>query len=111
MPDESIDYIFTDPPYDASIQFGELSYLWVSWLKLDENYLENLIANEIVRNERQEKDFTVYHSLLSNSFQKMFKVLKQNEYLTVTFHNPTFKVRNEPEFFLVLILKKFIIRN
>ncbi|MCI0496548.1 DNA adenine methylase, partial [candidate division KSB1 bacterium] len=94
IPDESIDYIFTDPPYDASIQFGELAYLWVSWLRLDENYLENLIANEIVRNERQEKDFTVYHSLLSNSFQKMFKVLKQEKYLTATFHNPTLKVRN-----------------
>ncbi|HEX9971676.1 MAG TPA: DNA methyltransferase, partial [bacterium] len=63
IPDESVDYIFTDPPYDASIQFGELAYLWVSWLKLDQNYLDNLIANEIVRNERQEKDFTVYHSL------------------------------------------------
>ncbi|MCU0643622.1 MAG: hypothetical protein MUC94_05120, partial [bacterium] len=94
MPRESVDYIFTDPPYDASIQFGELAYLWVSWLRLDENYLENLIADEIVRNERQEKDFTVYHSLLSNSFQKMFDVLKQDKYLTVTFHNPTFKVRN-----------------
>lgn len=94
IPDESVDFIFTDPPYDASIQFGELAYLWISWLKLDQNYLENLIANEIVRNERQEKDFTIYHSLLSNSFQKMFKVLKQNKYLTVTFHNPTFKVRN-----------------
>jgi len=94
IPDESVDYIFTDPPYDASIQFGELAYLWISWLKLDQNYLENLITNEIIRNERQKKDFTVYHSLLSNSFQKMFKVLKQNKYLTVTFHNPTFKVRN-----------------
>ena len=94
MPAESVDYIFTDPPYDASIQFGELAYLWVSWLKLDENYLESLIADEIVRNERQDKDFTVYHSLLSNSFQKMFDVLKQDKFLTVTFHNPTFKVRN-----------------
>jgi len=94
MPDQSVDYIFTDPPYDASIQFGELTYLWICWLKLDKNYLENLIANEIIRNERQDKDFDVYHSLLSSSFQKMFKVLKQDKYHTLTFHNPTFKVRN-----------------
>ena len=33
MPDECVDYIFTDPPYDASIQYGELSYLWNAWLK------------------------------------------------------------------------------
>ena len=94
IPDEFVDYIFTDPPYDAAIQFGELSYLWVCWLKFNNNYLDNLIANEIVRNKRQDKDFTVYHSLLSSSFQKMFKVLKQDKYLTLTFHNPTFKVRN-----------------
>ncbi|MBI3599566.1 MAG: DNA adenine methylase [Nitrospinae bacterium] len=94
MTEESVDYIFTDPPYDASIQFGELSYMWVSWLKMNGDYLKDVIANEIIRNERQHKDFAVYHSLLSSSFQKMFKVLKSGHFLTVTFHNPTFKVRN-----------------
>ena len=36
MPARSVDYIFTDPPYDASIQYGELSYMWAAWLKKDE---------------------------------------------------------------------------
>ena len=94
IPESTMDYIFTDPPYDASIQYGELSYMWVSWLKMNNNYLENVVSNEIIRNERQRKDFTVYHSLLSESFRGMFKVLKPEHYLTLTFHNPTFKVRN-----------------
>ena len=94
MPDASIDYIFTDPPYDASVQYGELAYLWVAWLQMDQSYLERLIAKEIIRNEQQHKDFEVYHSLIRQSFQKMFRVLKPKSYLTVTFHNPTFKVRN-----------------
>ena len=94
LPDGSVDYIFTDPPYDASIQFGELSYMWVSWLKMNSNYIKKIIANEIIRNEHQHKDFTVYHSLLSSSFQKMFRALKAQHYLTVTFHNPTFQIRN-----------------
>jgi 16S rRNA G966 N2-methylase RsmD len=89
-----IDYIFTDPPYDASIQFGELAYLWVAWLKKDKGYLEKIASDEVVRNEKQGKDFDVYHSLLRRSFEDMFKILKPNTYLTVTFHNPTFKVRN-----------------
>lgn len=89
-----IDYIFTDPPYDASIQFGELAYLWVAWLKKDKGYLEKIASDEVVRNERQNKNFDVYHSLLRRSFEDMFKILKPNTYLTVTFHNPTFKVRN-----------------
>ena len=94
IPEGAVDYIFTDPPYDASIQFGELSYMWVSWLKMNTDYIEKIVANEIVRNERQHKDFNSYYALLSNSFQKMFNVLKPEHYLTLTFHNPTFKVRN-----------------
>lgn len=94
MPEGAADYIFTDPPYDASIQYGELSYMWVSWLKMNGDYLKDIVSNEIIRNERQHKDFDVYHSLLSSSFQGMFKVLKSEHYLTLTFHNPTFKVRN-----------------
>lgn len=94
IPEGTVNYIFTDPPYDASIQYGELSYMWVSWLKMNGDYLKDIVANEVIRNERQHKDFNVYHSLLSSSFQGMFKVLKPEHYLTLTFHNPTFKVRN-----------------
>ncbi len=53
-----------------------------------------MVSNEIVRNERQGKDFAVYHSLLSSSFQKMFSIIKEDHYVILTFHNPTFKVRN-----------------
>lgn len=89
-----VDYIFTDPPYDASVQYGELAYLWVSWLKQGEGYVDRILAKEIVRNERQHKTFDVYHSLLKNAFLRMHDVLKPGSYLTLTFHNPTFKVRN-----------------
>lgn len=94
LPKNKIDYIFTDPPYGSSIQYGELAYLWVAWLKKDKGYLETILANEVIHNEKQHKDFGVYHGLLSDSFRKMFEVLKSGKYLTVTFHNPTFKVRN-----------------
>jgi len=94
MPKNAIDYIFTDPPYDSSIQYGELAYLWIAWLKKDDNYLDYLISNEVIHNEKQHKDFGVYHGLLSRSFRDIFEVLKSGRYLTVTFHNPTFKVRN-----------------
>lgn len=89
-----IDYIFTDPPYDSSIQYGELSYLWVAWLKKDNHYLEKIRSDEVINNRQQEKSFDVYHALLSRSFQNMFTVLKPDKFLTVTFHNPTFKIRN-----------------
>ncbi len=89
-----VDYIFMDPPYDASVQYGELAYLWVAWLRKDAGYVDRLLAKEIVRNERQQKAFDVYHALLRNAFRLMQEILKPNAYLTLTFHNPTFKVRN-----------------
>jgi 16S rRNA G966 N2-methylase RsmD len=89
-----IDYIFTDPPYDASVQYGELAYLWVAWLKQDRRYLEEILASEVVRNERQHKPFHVYHSFLQRAFKSMYDLLKPGAYLTLTFHNPTFQVRN-----------------
>ncbi len=94
MPEECVDYVFTDPPYDASVQYGELSYLWNAWLKEDHRYTERLVSQEIIRNERQAKNFDVYHSLLSNSFRGFMNVLRKGRFVTLTFHNPTFKVRN-----------------
>jgi len=51
-------------------------------------------SHEVIHNEKQHKDFGVYYGLLSRSFRGMFEMLKPGKYLTVTFHNPTFKVRN-----------------
>lgn len=97
MPDACVDYIFTDPPYDSSVQYGELSLLWNAWLAGpagDARYADRIQAHELVRNEKQGKSFDVYHALLSTAFQKCHRVLKSGRYLTLTFHNPTFKVRN-----------------
>jgi len=88
------DYIFTDPAYGSSIQYGELSFLWAAWLKLDAGYVDRLSSHEIIENDRQGKEFEVYRSLLRNAFELMFSLLKPSHYLTMTFHSPAFKVRN-----------------
>lgn len=94
LPASSVDYTFTDPPYDASIQYGELAFLWVSWLRKDKGYLERITQDEVIRNERQHKSSPVYQALLQNSFRRCFEAQKDDSYLTVTFHNPTLAIRN-----------------
>ncbi len=32
VPDNSIDYIFTDPPFGDNLNYSELSFIWESWL-------------------------------------------------------------------------------
>lgn len=89
----SIDYVITDPPYGHSIQYGELLYMWGSWLRLMDNF--DLIAqNEIIKNHKQGKGDKEYEQMLSKAFRQIFRVLKPERYCTVTFHNPSLKYRN-----------------
>lgn len=89
IPENSVDYIFTDPPYGGAIQYFELSTLWASWLKMDLNY-----NDEITINKNQNKDFEYYHKMLKASFKQMYQILKAGKYMTVTFHSTDIKVWN-----------------
>lgn len=97
IPDNSIDYVFTDSPYGGDIQYFELSTLWLSWLreeKQDERFNLSWWENEITINPEQNKDFDYYHNRLHVAFREVFRVLKSGKFLTVTFHNTDVKVCN-----------------
>lgn len=49
VPAHSIDYIFTDPAYADKIQYGELNFVWESWLGFDGRWLEDEIVVNPVR--------------------------------------------------------------
>ena len=89
VPPNSVDYVFTDPPYGGAVQYFELSTLWASWLKIDLNYKE-----EITVNKQQNKDFEYYHKMLRKSFKEIYQVLKSGKFMTVTFHSTDIKVWN-----------------
>lgn len=96
IPKESVDYVFTDPPYGGSIQYGELSALWLSWLKGERNdpHFQLKFDEEITINDAQKKDFDYYHKMLKASFEQIYTVLKSGKWLTVTFHNTDIKIYN-----------------
>jgi len=89
IPKNSVDYVFTDPPYGGAIQYFELSTLWASWLKEDMEF-----RDEITVNKQQNKDFEYYHKMLRKSFKEVYQVLKPGRYMTVTFHSTDIKVWN-----------------
>ena len=96
IPNKSINYVFTDPPYGGSIQYMELSTIWASWLKGEKNdpRFELRFDKEITINENQHKDFDYYHKMLKASFEQVFNVLEPGRWLTVTFHNTDIKIYN-----------------
>jgi 16S rRNA G966 N2-methylase RsmD len=96
IPSESIDYVFTDPPYGGSVQYMELSTIYASWLKGRNNDTRFQLDfdEEITINKYQHKDFEFYHKMLRASFEEVHRVLKTGSWLTVTFHNTRIRIYN-----------------
>jgi 16S rRNA G966 N2-methylase RsmD/uncharacterized protein YqkB len=96
IPSDSIDFIFTDPPYADSIQYMELSSIWNVWLELEtiDSYMEKAQKHEITMNKRQGKGLEEYSDMMTAAFSECYRVLKDGKYMVVTFHNTELKIRN-----------------
>lgn len=82
VPDNSIDYIFTDPPFGGNLNYSELSFLWEAWLKVKTN-----TATEAIMNDFQGKGLVEYQQLMTRCFLEYYRVLKPKRWMTVEFHN------------------------
>ncbi len=88
-PSESVDYIFTDPPFGANISYSDLNFIWESWLGVVTNN-----QREAVVSNAQRKGLVDYQELMIKSFQECFRLLKPGRWLTVEFHNSSNSVWN-----------------
>lgn len=89
IPDNSLDYIFVDPPFGANISYSELNFLWEAWLKVFTN-----IAPEAIENRAHGKSLDDYRSLMSVCFKEAFRKLKPGRWMTVEFSNTQASVWN-----------------
>ncbi len=89
IPDSSIDYIFTDPPFGANLMYSELNFLWESWLKVKTNNYSEAIINKV-----QEKGLLEYQNLMTQCFKEYYRVLKPGRWMTVEFSNSQASIWN-----------------
>ncbi|MDQ4026839.1 MAG: DNA methylase, partial [Actinomycetota bacterium] len=85
----SVDYIFTDPPFGGNLMYSELNFLWESWLKVFTNN-----APEAIENKVQGKGLLEYQEIMTHCFQESHRVLKPGRWMTVEFHNSKNSVWN-----------------
>jgi len=89
MPDNTVDYIFTDPPFGSNKMYSELNFLWEAWLRVR---TEN--SKEAVSNKAQQKDLFSYEALMRESFVEYYRVLKPGRWITIEFSNTSNAVWN-----------------
>jgi len=82
LPDECIDYVFTDPPFGDFIPYAEIN-------QLNELWLGNLTnrSDEIIVSNAQGKDIDSYGRLMGSVFKEISRVIKADGKATVVFHS------------------------
>lgn len=83
IPIDSVDYIFTDPPYAENVQYGELNFIWEAWLGLDTHWHdEEIIINEI--RGKTEADWT---NMMRQAMAECYRVLKPGRWISLCYHD------------------------
>ena len=82
IPDNAVDYIFTDPPFGENIYYADLNFLVESWHRV----LTNAVPEAIV-DRFKNKGLPEYQRLMQRCFEEYQRVLKPGRWITVVFHN------------------------
>lgn len=102
LPDDSVDVIITDPPYGSYVHYADLSNFWAVWLpgscglgKVIDDSEEAVVARKKFPKAKTTGD---YQKLLERCFNECARVLKDGQYMVMTFHN------REPRAWVALLL-------
>ena len=93
IPDKSIDFIMTDPPYGGLVQYLDLSLVWLNWLiNLDQKYAPNNDAEITIKTGQI--DINLYEKRFTNALKNLHTVLKDKGKIVFTFHNQEISIWN-----------------
>ena len=92
---ESVDYIYTDPPYGKKIPYLDLSTMWNAWLDL--KVTESDFELEAIEGGEHHKSKDNYNDLMAQSIKEMYRVLKFDRWMSFVF------AHKDPEFWHLII--------
>ncbi|CAI8800637.1 DNA methylase [Methylococcus capsulatus] len=89
LPDDSVDYIFTDPPFGENIYYADLNFLVESWHGVVTDAQPEAIIDRF-----KHKALPEYQHLMQRCFAEYHRVLKPGRWMTVVFSNSKASVWN-----------------
>lgn len=92
---ESVDYIYTDPPYGKKIPYLDLSVMWNAWLDLE--VTPEAYALEAIEGGEHDKSKADYNDLMAQSIKEMYRVLKFDRWMSFVF------AHKDPEFWHLIV--------
>lgn len=84
FPDNSIDYIFTDPPYGDTVPYFEQSAFWNAWLQFCPNYDGEIVISD---SNNRNKDIIQFEQDIFQAISEIQRVLKPHKKFSITYHS------------------------
>ncbi|MCL4305494.1 type I restriction enzyme HsdR N-terminal domain-containing protein [bacterium] len=80
---ESIDYVYTDPPYGSKINYLDLSVMWNEWLGLPVS--ESDYKRETIEDGSRNHTVESYKDSLGAAIREMYRVMKYDRWMSFVF--------------------------
>lgn len=87
IPDGSVDYVFTDPPFGSNIFYADCNLIWESWLGGVTRTDQEAVVNRSLAAENGGKTVNDYETLMTSALREIHRVLKPSGWATLVFHN------------------------
>lgn len=84
---ESVDYVFTDPPFGNNIHYADCNIVWESWLGDPTNNDEEIVVNKSRQVEHGGKTVDDYQRLLTAAFSECRRIVRPDGRVSIVFHN------------------------
>ena len=82
LPNDTVDYVFTDPPFGSNFAYAELNFIVEAWHRVFTNQdVEAIVSGH------QKKETSDYQDLMYGCFKEYYRVLKSGRWMTVVFSN------------------------
>jgi 16S rRNA G966 N2-methylase RsmD len=79
----TVDYVFTDPPYAGNVQYGELNFVWEAWMDFETCWHDR----EIIVNETRGRTDADWARMMRQAMTECYRVLKPGRWLSLCYHD------------------------
>lgn len=90
LKDESVDYVFTDPPFGSNIFYSDMNLFHEAWLGKATDPTHEAVVH--TNGPRSSNSGERYLDLLSSACREAFRVLKPGRYFSIIFGNSSGKM-------------------
>lgn len=84
LPDASVDYVFTDPPFGSNLFYADMALFQEGWLG---TFTDHTLEVVIDRGAHKKRDGDRYEQLLTAALRECRRILRPGGYITMVFGN------------------------